>query len=71
MRQAADAGITAARYNLALMTLRGQGVERSYRTAVRLLQQAAADGFQPARRQLRALGEAVPPVRASSVNPAG
>ncbi|MEO0661793.1 MAG: SEL1-like repeat protein [Planctomycetota bacterium] len=63
MHAAAEAGIPAAQHNMGLMTVRGLGVERSYREGVRWFQRAAASGFEPSRERLDELGEHVPPVR--------
>ena len=63
MHAAAEAGIPAAQHNMGLMTVRGLGVERSYREGVRWFQRAAASGFEPSRERLDELGEHVPPVQ--------
>jgi TPR repeat protein/Zn-dependent protease with chaperone function len=64
-RKAAAQGLAVAQFNLALQYYRGRGVAADKPGAIDLLQKAADQGFEPARKVLRAIKTGPPQSRAS------
>ena len=58
-KAAADAGLAAAQYNLAVMIAEGRGVDQHYEAATALFETAAAGGHELAAENLERLQAAI------------